>query len=319
MKHCCFTIQNPLDQNWYADPEARYYEGKYWIYVTHSLPFDDQHNHTVFSSSDLTHWEKHENIIDMSGFPWVRRAVWAPTIIEKNGLYYYIFASNDIHAAEDMGGLEIAVSEHPGGPFRALLTHPLIGDFYNGAQPIDAHLFKDDDGTVYLYYGGWGHCNICRMSDDMTSVVPHDDGTLYREITPPDYVEGPCMCKRNGVYHFMWSSGGWGDGSYRVVTAKASSPYGPFDNCHVILSTGDSTIANGPGHNGFLYVEDQDLYLNVYHRHITADENHPEYNDGNARFLCIDAMQFDENDDIKPITMTNTWKYENGMITVMDS
>ena len=312
-----FHICNPIDMKWYADPEARFYEGKYWIYVTHSLPFDEQHNHTAFSSADLTHWEKHENIIDMSGFPWAKRAIWAPTIIEKNGKYYYIFASNDIHSEEEKGGLEIAVSDSPAGPFKALLDRPLINDIANGAQPIDAHLFKDDDGTVYLYYGGWGHCNVCIMNDDMTGVVPFEDGSKYKEITPPDYVEGPCMFKKDGKYHFMWSCGGWTGGNYRVATAVADSPYGPFDDCHVILSTGDSKIANGPGHNGYIYVEELDLYLNVYHRHIT-DDSDPKYKDGNARFLCIDHMEFDENGNIKPITMTKEWKYENGKITVVE-
>ena len=294
---------------WYADPEARFYDGKYWIYVTHSGPYHEQLNQTAFSSEDLTHWEKHENIINMKDFPWATKAIWAPTIIEKNNKYYYIFASNDIHSEDEKGGLEIAVSDSPAGPFKGFLGKPLINKIINGAQPIDAHLFKDDDDTVYLYYGGWGHCNFCIMNEDMTGIVPFEDGTLYKEITPPDYVEGPCMFKKDGKYHFMWSCGGWTNGTYRVSTAISNSPYGPFDDCHVILSTGNCKFANGPGHNGYIYVEDLDLYLNVYHRHITDDSN-PKYKDGNARFLCIDLMEFDENGRIKPITMTNEWVYE---------
>jgi len=301
-----FTVRNPLDEGQYADPEARVYGGRYYIYVTHSLPYREQQNHTCFVSDDLTHWEKIENIIDMSGFPRVVGAVWAPTIEEKDGKYYYIFADNDIPHMSREGGLEIAVADTPEGPFRAFLDHPLIGEFYNGAQPIDAHLFKDDDGTMYLYYGGWGHCNIARMKDDMTGFVPFDDGVVFREITPPDYVEGPCMMKRGGKYHFMWSAGGWTDGSYRVNTAAADTPWGPFENVHTILSTGDSKIANGPGHNGFLYLPEEDRYLMVYHRHK------PENRDGNARFLCIDRMDLDENGEILPVVMTAEWTFDSG-------
>ena len=165
-----FTIRNPLDEGWYADPEARYYEGKYIIYVTHSLPYDEQKNHSCFVSEDLTHWKKIENIIDMSGFPWAKSAIWAPTIEEKDGKYYYIFASNDIPHKSDVGGLEIAVSDSPTGPFKALLDKPLVGEFHNGAQPIDAHLFKDDDGTMYLYYGG-GVISVKMNSSDIYSIV----------------------------------------------------------------------------------------------------------------------------------------------------
>lgn len=298
-----FTIKNPLDNGWYADPEARFYAGQYIIYVTHSLPFDDQHNHTCFTSTDLTHWEKHENIIDMTGFPWVKRAVWAPTVEEKDGKYYYIFASGDIHSEDEPGGLEIAVSDSPTGPFRALLDRPLVNAFHNGAQPIDAHLFKDDDGTIYLLWGGWRHCNIARMADDMTGFVPFDDGDTVKEITPPDYVEGPCMFKRNGRYHFMWSAGSWTKGTYRVNTTNADCPWGPFTDYRTILETGDSTVGNGPGHNGYLYLHEDDQYLMVYHRH------QPGLDDGNARFLCIDRMELDEDGQILPVIMTDGWSF----------
>ncbi len=134
---------NPIVEGWYADPEVRYYEGKYYVFVTQSFSeYEKQMNIDLFSSVDGEVWKKHENIIDMSGFPWIYRAVWAPTVIEKDGLYYLIFASNDIKDdLDEKGGLEIAVSKKPYGPFKTLINKPLIGQFYNGAQPIDAHLF----------------------------------------------------------------------------------------------------------------------------------------------------------------------------------
>ena len=120
------VFKNPIDNGWYADPEARIYEGTYVIYATCSLPFDEQKNQVCFTSIDLINWEKHENIIDMNGFPWATRAIWAPTVIDKNGKYYYIFASGDIHSEETKGGLEIAVSDSPVGPFRAFTDGPLV-------------------------------------------------------------------------------------------------------------------------------------------------------------------------------------------------
>ena len=306
-----FRIKNPIDEGWYADPEARIYEGKYCIYATRSLPFDEQKNQVCWTSDDLTHWEKHADIIDMSGFPWATRAIWAPTIIDKDGKYYYIFASNDIHDAAEPGGLEIAVSDSPTGPFRAMLDGPLVGDFHNGAQPIDAHLFKDDDGTIYLYFGGWRHCNIAKMNDTMTGFVPFEDGETFKEVTPPDYVEGPCMFKRNGKYYFMWSAGAWTQGTYRVNTAIADTPFGPFEDYRTILSSGDGSIANGPGHNGYFYIPEEDLYLNVYHRHK------PEIKDGNARFVCIDIMKFDDDGRILPTVMTHEWEYKNGESVIL--
>ena len=163
-----FSVRNPLDEGWYADPEARIYNGKYYIYVTHSLPFAQQHNHTCFVSEDLTNWEKVENIIDMDGFPWAKCAIWAPTIEEKDGKYYYIFASNDIPHESDVGGLEIAVSDSPTGIFKALLDHPMVGDLHNCRQSIDTHLYKEYYDTVHLYSCDWGHCNTCKTNESMT-------------------------------------------------------------------------------------------------------------------------------------------------------
>ena len=113
---------NPIVDGYYADPEARVYNNKYYIFVTRSFTaFEEQMNLEVFSSIDLKKWEKHEGIVAMEDFPYVKKAVWAPTVIEKAGKYYLVFASNDIQNDEEEGGLEIAVSDCPEGPFRGYL------------------------------------------------------------------------------------------------------------------------------------------------------------------------------------------------------
>lgn len=292
-----FSFQNPITDGYYADPEARTYQGKHYVYVTRSFTeYKKQMNLDAFSSEDLIHWKKHESIIVMEDFPHIYQAVWAPTIIEKDKKYYLIFASNDIHTDDEPGGLEIAVSDSPEGPFRGYLGKPLIETFIHGAQPIDAHLFKDDDGTIYLYYGGWSHCNVAIMNEDMTGFVPFENGELFHEITPPSYVEGPCMLKKGDTYFFMWSKGNWGDGTYSVCYAASKSPIGGFDEPHTILQRQDG-VAEGPGHHGYLYLPKQDQWLIVYHRRYIGDK------EAGNRVLCIDKMQVEDN-HIEPIIMT---------------
>lgn len=87
----------------------------------------------------------------------------------------------------------------------------------------------------YLYYGGWGHCNVVRLNSNFTGLLPFIDGTYYKEITPEGYVEGPFMLVRNGNYYFMWSEGGWGGPDYRVAYAMGNNPLGPFVKQGVIL------------------------------------------------------------------------------------
>lgn len=293
-------INNPIVEGFYADPEARFYEGKYWIYATRSFSeYAKQLNIDAFSSTDLVNWEKHDGIIEMSDFPWAYRAIWAPTIIENNGKYYLIFATNDIQNNDAIGGLEVAVSDSPQGPFRGNIGKPLVDRFINNAQPIDAHLFKDDDGTIFLYYGGWKHCNVAIMNDEMNGFKPLPNGETFMQIAPEGYVEGPCMFKKDNTYYFMWSEGDWVNGTYHVAYSKSDSPYGPFVDKKVILESQEG-IANGPGHHGYLKLEESDDWVIVYHRRIIGDL------EAGHRVLCIDKMEFD-NGEIKPVVMTNQW------------
>ncbi|WP_218113706.1 glycoside hydrolase family 43 protein [Superficieibacter electus] len=291
------TVKNPLIEGWYADPEIRFYAGQYWIYVTRSFTdYKQQLNIDAFSSPDLVHWEKHAGIVEMADFPWIWRAVWAPTIVAANNRYYLIFASNDIQDNDQVGGLEIAVADSPAGPFRALLKKPLIDRFINDAQPIDAHLFADDDGKIYLYYGGWGHCNVAQMNPDMDGFIPFEDGTVFREIDIPGYVEAPCMIKRRGRYHFMWSEGNWTNGSYRAVTTASDSPF-VFAGPRTTLLTAQP-IADGPGHHSCIALNDEDQWLIAYHRRIPGD------NEAGHRMLCLDKLIF-SGETIEPVVMTD--------------
>ncbi len=287
---------NPIVEGWYADPEARTYKGKHYIYVTKSLPFKEQLNLDCVVLDGKGTPEIVRDILDMSDFPRVTHAVWAPTVVEKNGKYYMVFSSNNIQKDGEPGGLEIAVSDTPEGPYRAILPTPLVDRFIFGAQPIDAHFFKDDDGKIYLYFGGWGHCVLAQMNPRMNGFTPFSDGKIFLELTPEGYVEGPCMLKRKGTYHFMFSTGRWTDGSYGVCSCAADSPLGPFLHPKKILSA-QPPLADGPGHHGYLQVG-EDSFKIVYQRRIVGDVN-PHH-----RILCMDDLSFDEKGEVAPVTMT---------------
>jgi beta-xylosidase len=173
----------------------------------------------------------------------------------------------------------------------------LIGEIVNGAQPIDQYVFKDKDGSYYMYYGGWSHCNVVKLADDFKSIVPFEDGTLYKEVTPKNYVEGPFMFIRDGKYYFMWSEGGWTGPNYKVAYAISDSPFGPFERRGVILQQ-DDKIARGAGHHSVVYNKRSDKYYIIYHRR-PIDSNKRD-----NRVTCIEEMHFDENGDILPVVMT---------------
>jgi beta-xylosidase len=196
------TSGNPIIPGWYADPDPRIFDGQYWIFPSLSLAYDQQTYFDCFSSRDLIHWTKHERILDFADIPWsTHRAAWAPTVAFKSrdGAYYMYFS------AGDGAGIGVAKSTSgPAGPYRDVLGKPLIRDVIFGGQPIDPAVFVDDDGRAYLFWGGWSHGLGAELNDDMVSLK-----TDVLDLTQANYVEAPYMIKRNGVYYYMYSVGGY--------------------------------------------------------------------------------------------------------------
>jgi len=313
---------NPVIEGWYADPEGIIFDDEYWIYPTYSDDYGQPDTSTVFSdwqlevqkntinphylkqtffnafsSKDMVNWTKHSHVIDIKDVSWASYSVWAPSIMRANNKYYLFFSANDIQSEAELGGIGVAIADNPAGPFIDALGKPLIKEIKNGAAPIDQFVFVDDDGEIYMYYGGWKHCNVVKLNDDLLSLKPFDDGEMYKEITPKNYVEGSFMFKRNGKYYFMWSEGGWGGPNYSVAYAIGDSPLGPFNRIGKILQQ-DSTIATGAGHHSVITIPNTDERYIVYHRRPlgTDDPNHRE--------TCIDKMTFDEKGFINPVKMT---------------
>ncbi len=291
------TSGNPVFDGWYADPEVRFFDKTFWIYPTYSAKYNQQVFFDAFSSTDLVTWKKHAHILDTTAVKWAKRAMWAPSIVEKKGKYYFFFGANDIQSDAERGGIGVAVSDSPDGPFRDYLGKPLVDKFHNRAQPIDQFVFKDADGQHYLIYGGWRHCNIAKLNDDFTGFVPYSDGSVFKEITPEGYVEGSFMFIRNGKYYFMWSEGGWTGPDYSVAYAMSDSPLGPFERIGKILQQ-DPKIATGAGHHSVLQLPGKDEWYIVYHRRPLTET------DGNSRQVCIENMYFDENGKIKPVVLS---------------
>lgn len=317
--------RNPVFDGWYADPEIHVFGDRYWIYPTLSAdehmpavqsrltpaqihqrtaagiwaPFLRQTYLDAFSSPDLLQWTRHPRILDVERVAWAAYALWAPSTIRHRGRHYLFFGANDIKRDGQVGGIGVAVSARPDGPFTDAIGRPLIASIVGGAQPIDQMVFRDDDGALYLYYGGWKHCNVVRLADDLTGLLPFPDGATFKPITPsPDYVEGPFMLKRQGVYYLMWSEGEWTGPDYRVAYATGPSPLGPFTRRGRILEQ-DARVARGAGHHSVLKLPGTEEWIIAYHRRPLGDT------DGNHREVAIDRLHFRADGTIAPVRITH--------------
>ena len=314
---------NPIVPGWYADPEARIFNKTYWVYPTYSDDYGvadrsktisesqlQTQKNTInpqylkqtfldaFSSKDMVNWKKHRHILDIKDVKWAAYSIWAPSITKKDGKYYLFFGANDIQNDKQLGGIGVAVSDKAAGPFKDHIGKPLIDKFYNNAQPIDQFVFRDTDNQYYLIYGGWRHCNILKLNDDFTGFKSFNDGTIFKSITPDNYVEGPFMIVRKGKYYLMWSEGGWTGPDYSVAYAMADSPQGPFKRIGKILQQ-DPAIARGAGHHSVINIPNTDDWYIFYHRRPLNTT------DGNHRETCVEHMYFNEDGTIKPVKITN--------------
>lgn len=277
---------NPVLQGWYADPELHWFDGRFWIYPTFSARYEDQTFFEAFSSPDLVEWRPEGRIFELKDLAWGKgTCAWAPSCATRNGRYYLYISVGD------GDGLGVLVADHPGGPFRDAIGRPLVSEYHHGAQPIDAHAFVDAD-QAWLVWGGWRHCVVAPLTESMTELA-----AAPVEITPPGYVEGAFLLRRNGQLYLMWSEGSWGDATYQVAWGRAETPYGPFEREGAIFLSCDH--CSSAGHHSVLNLPGTDRWVIAYHRRPCGET------DRDHRVTCLDELRFDEEGRILPLTPSN--------------
>lgn len=154
------AISQPLVSHIYtADPSAHVFDGKIYIYPSHDVDageaFDDLGSHFAMEDYHVLSMDSpeaeatdHGLALHVNDVPWTRRQMWAPDAAEKNGKYYLFFPAKNY---DDVFQIGVAISDSPTGPFT---PQP---EAIKGSFSIDPAVFKDDDGSYYIYFGGiWG-------------------------------------------------------------------------------------------------------------------------------------------------------------------
>ena len=256
------AISPPLVTHIYtADPSARVFEGKVYVYPSHDIDagiaFNDNGDHFGMQDYHVLCMDSPESeavdcgtALHVKDVPWAERQMWAPDAATRDGRYYLYFPAK---GADGLFRIGVATAERPEGPFKA---EPLP---IEGSYSIDPAVLADGDGRHYLYFGGlWGgqlqeyrdniHAadnaepapdepalgpRVARLSDDMKQfaeaprevVILDEDGSPLRAGDHERrYFEGPWMHRRDGRYYLSYSTGD----THFICYAVGDNPYGPF-------------------------------------------------------------------------------------------
>jgi hypothetical protein len=252
-----------------ADPSVHVFNGRLYIYPSHDresgIPENDNGDHFdmndyhVLSTDDVMQGEivDHGVALKVADIPWAGRQLWDCDIACKDGKYYLYFPLKDRNDIFRMG---VAISDKPEGPF---IPQP---DPIRGSYSIDAAVFRDDDGSYYMYFGGiWGGqlqryrdnkaiespclpadnepalpSRVVKLSDNMLEfaeeprpvIVLGEDGKPLFAGNPHRFFEASWMHKYKGKYYFSYSTGD----THLLCYAVGDNPYGPFTYQGVILT-----------------------------------------------------------------------------------
>ena len=262
------VYRNPvIDEIGPADPTVIYHRGTYYLYCT-----GDDWSYAVYRSTDLVHWTKGPKI-----FAPGKSGVWAPDVFyDEDSRNFYLYYSVQYR-------IGVAVSDKPDSLFvdRGLIIK----------NAIDAHMYRDPDGSYYLYYKAIPNSRI--VVQKMASPVQKEGDpvellrpTQQWEMGEVPVTEAPWMVKHGQTYYLLYSGNGAGTLNYAMGYATSVSPTGPFVKhlANPILRRGGNVY--GPGHGSVVTDRGGNLWL-VYHQQKDDTE---KWN----RFICIDRLWFDE-------------------------
>lgn len=286
--------QNPVIRDQFsADPTARVFDGKVYIYPSHDIPspvdrlkewfcMADYH---VFSSTNLTDWTDHGVILTQNEVPWVQPdsySMWAPDCVCKDGKYYLYFPSTPKGEGRRGFNIGVAVADHPEGPFTPE-AEPIAGIF-----GIDPCVLIDTDGEAYIYWSGRG-MSVARLKPTMTELASEP---IPVQGLPDGFKEGPYVFKRKDKYYFTFP---WvQDKTETLAYAMGDSPMGPFTFQGVIMD--ESPVGCWTNHHSITEYNGQ-WYLFYHHNDYS-----PQFDKN--RSVRIDSLFFNADGTIRKVKPT---------------
>ncbi|HEX2926875.1 MAG TPA: carbohydrate-binding protein [Ruminiclostridium sp.] len=287
-------------QRYTADPSGLEANGRLYLYCSHDVydpnnPGYVMNDITCISTDDLKNWTDHGEVFKASG--WASLA-WAPVVVSKNNKYYMYFGNGG-------GGIGVAVSDSPAGPFKDALGKAIV----NGSTPgvnapsgfwcFDPGAFVDDNGQAYLYFGGNGEGNtrVIKLNNDMISI----NGSAS-QIVAPIFFEDSWIHKYNGKYYYSYSTN-FSKGAATIDYMMSDNPLTGFQYKGTVLPNPPSNEGNNNHHTIFQFKGD---WYMAYHNRALAISNGAASGDARTyqRNVCIDKLTYNSDGTMQKVTIT---------------
>ena len=295
---------SPVLPGYNADPNIAVFGDTYYIYPTADGQNWEGTSFYVWKSQNLVDWTRSEEpVLTLDGTrgfghsPWATGNAWAPTIIEREGTYYFYYSGWNLNVRQINIG--VAVGRSPEGPFAGAPEPMIIGNEHEslqGVEIIDPMAFRDPDTGKYWLYWGNGRSMRAQLNKDMLTI---NWNTLGENTGLDEYLEAPFVVWRQGAFHMTWSISDTRSEDYRVGYATAPTAKGPWESRGVILKKDVEKGILGTGHQSIVNAPGTDDWYIVYHRFAIPD------GDGYHRETTIDRLNFDPQTGlIKPVKPT---------------
>ncbi|MCL6459210.1 MAG: family 43 glycosylhydrolase [Gorillibacterium sp.] len=272
-----------------ADPSAHVWNGRIYVYASHDIfpsrGSDLMDKYHVFSSDNMVDWVDEGEILRADDVQWGRPEggfMWAPDAAYKDGTYYFYFPHPSDSNWNNSWKIGVATSDKPAADF----TVQGYIEGLPGSNMIDPAIFRDDDGTYYLYAGGGGTSYGVKLGDDMVSL----NGSLHPFTELENFHEATWVFKRGSLYYLMYSDNN--PGANRMRYATSSNPLGPWTNRGIIL---DPVYGSETSHGSI--VEYKGNWYMFYHNARISSN-------GTLRSVAVDQLFFNPDGTIQKVIQT---------------
>lgn len=304
VKTFVFTANPIVRDKFTADPAPLVYDGRLYLYVGHDEFYEGQDSASggkefnitewlCYSTDDMKNWTDHGAVLSPADFKWAVGEAWASQVVEKDGKFYYY---TTVQGGEPYVGkaVGVAVGDSPVGPFVDAIGKPLVSDDMtdNGKRgwwnDIDPTVLIDGD-EAWLCWGN-GTCFLAKLKPNMIEL----DGDI-KVVDVPNYVEGPWLHKRNGIYYLTYAS--FGNGSETISYATAPSIEGPWTPQGELTGNAENSFTIHPG-----IVEFKGQPYLFYHNATLELDGHKGAI--GRRSVCVDSLSYNQDGTMNHVTQT---------------